>query len=150
MRPVVVTLIWLFVSCNEIVYSHVDNVSVDCVYEIVIFFDRKRTCSYHFIFFHVAFVFLVGVLLSFENWFWFLLFMFSFFWFFEPCHRWRHYGCVCCCWWFVGYDDFFSPCDTFFVFGVFLFWSELNCFRIEVCVFEQHLFFVFAQVPVSW
>ena len=126
MGSVVVALVVLLVSCDEIVDSHVDDVAVYCVYEVVVLFDRKSTCCYHLVLFKIALL-LIRILLSFQNRLRLLLFMLSFFRLLKPRHRRGHYTCVCRICRFVGYDDFLSPTYAFLVFCMLLFWNIFDC-----------------------
>lgn len=132
MRSRVHGFLYFFVSSYEIIHSHMDNVTIYRIDEVVVFFAWKSVSMGHLLLLKlILLLLLIAILLTFENWFWFFCFcLFLIFWKSGHCGRhqvWRRR-------WFIRNYSFFTPYDSSFGLFMLLFRCKLYRFRIYVCI----------------
>lgn len=140
----------LFVRGDEIVYSNMNYIAVDRVDEVIVLFHWDVICRHHLLFCFQLFLLLDRIRLTLQYRFYPLcrFHRFLLFGLFESVHCRRHLhgsGDVL----FAGDYCDLAPLDSFLLGFGWLFRRDFYCFRVKICVLENHLLLVFAFIPVS-
>ena len=139
----------LFVCCNEIIDSDVNDIAIYRANKVIILFHWKRISSYHF--------FLNSIIILFDRvWltFKYRLESFSFVWFFisrlfKPGHsRWHLHRRINIL--FTSNNSNLSPLYSFLLCFWWLFLWDLHNFCVKVSIFENHFILGFTVIPIRW